>query len=146
MNASIHEKIAGHSQADQQVGTEEKQVVIEKEIKPREGCVQQQAGSDEEQPPMQLGLPASNDGKGYEGAERDHVENRNNEKGLDARLMELVCIEPTHHDRGCDAQWSHRCPKRRSEPSQETMPLHISCADQNGLKQEEGNPSGNAAA
>lgn len=46
-----------------------------------------------------------------------------------------------HYDSGGGTERNHRRAERRSEPSEEAMPLYVSRADQDGLKHEEDDPA-----
>ena len=105
-----------------------------------EGWIEQPAGGNEDEPAMKLGLPAPIDGETETDGKGGHVKERDDQKRVRARQVQLDGIEAPHHDGRCRAKENHAGPERGAEPARRAVPAHTVRADQRGLQNEENNP------
>jgi hypothetical protein len=139
VDAAVHEKIARDAEKDHTVQTPKHEVVVEQIVDPAEGCIEQPAGCNEDEPAMKLGLPAPVDGEAETDGKGGHVKERDEQKRVRARQVQLDGIEAPHHDGRCRAEENHAGPERGAEPAQRAVPAHTVRADQRGLENEENN-------
>ena len=142
VNAAVDDKIAHHTQKDQNIYASIKHVFRHEEIRETAKTRgSQRACRDQHQPPMELRLCAPINRQRERDDERRHVKQRNDQESITTRRALVQHIEACHghgrrhtHDRNRSAQ-------PRPELPDLAMHAHITRAHQDGLKNEEQQPS-----
>jgi len=137
---AIYEQVAGHAEKNQQVNTRTEEIIVEQVVEAAEGCVHEPAGRDEDQPAVKLRPLAPIDRQRHERAESEHVEERDAEKRVRARLVEAERVKAGHDDGGGNAQRNHHRRETGAKPSEEAMPADFVDAHQRGLSNEDEDP------
>lgn len=89
---------------------------------------------------MQFGLSTPRDRERDEGAEDDHVTERNTEKCVRIGDIEQVLVEAAHDDRDGEAERHHDCCKANAKPTNRAVHLDLEGADERGLQDVENYP------
>jgi len=141
VNLVLDDEIADHAETNQRIhagwGEDKRQFG-----KAAKGCVEQCAGRNQHQAPMELGLlaPVDSESKGYGEAGKVHDLDNRESRGVEWVL--LFDGKPNYADGGPRADDNNSGSEPDTEPAELAMHADVVGADQRGLHNEEHNPSG----